>query len=449
MGEQKDIYSRHVVNILVSLTLVLSFGPSGFASNAREKTLYTFQGNSGTVIDGSIPTGGLIADTSGNLYGTTISGGADTACSCGTVFQLSPPLSPGGAWTETVLHSFSGSDTDGASPFFSTLLLDKFGNLYGTTQSGGHAGAGTIFKLSPPTTAGAAWTETILYTFNSPYKHAGFPGPSLAMDESGNLYGTTEEGGGGTHCPHGANDCGVVFKLRAPGSPGGTWILSVISSFGVSSNDLGTPSNLVLHNGVFYGTANTPDGTGAVFQLANHHGVWTRTTLHEFSLDTVELPGSLTLDPAGNIFGTAGSKGGACVNACGAVFELSPPVGSVASWSEVTLYVFTGGNDGAEPEGHLVFDKAGNLYGTAAWGGLEKNGIRQNGTIFELSPPAVFGSPWSETTLYQFGSKPGDELQPVSGLLLLKGKFYGTTTGGSLFEGFNESGTVFSLTLVP
>jgi uncharacterized repeat protein (TIGR03803 family) len=160
-----------------------------------ETVLHFFTGN-GDVS----PDAGLIADSDGNFFGTTSGDGQDL----GAVFKLSLPATAGGAWTETVLHAFTGG-SDGGSPQ-AGLIADSKGNLYGTTAYGGASNAGTVFELTPPATAGGAWTETVLSSFNY----------SDGANPVGILYGTTS--GGGVSCPY--VGCGTVFELTDTRSPG-------------------------------------------------------------------------------------------------------------------------------------------------------------------------------------------------------------------------------------
>ena len=148
-----------------------------------KKLLYTFSGKP----DGATPLAALIFDADGNLYGTTSTGGT---YGFGTVFKLT--LS-GGEWSETVLYSFAGYPTDGATPEGS-LVLDNSGNLYGTTNRGGSSGDGTVFELSP---SGGTWTETVLYSFACCSGDAFEPVAGVYLDASGNIYGTTLWGGTG------------------------------------------------------------------------------------------------------------------------------------------------------------------------------------------------------------------------------------------------------------
>jgi len=190
--------------------------------NGPEQVLYAFQGGN----DGQDPSGGLIFDSSGHLYGTTAQGGKSTACvysyGCGTAFELSP--NSNGVWTVTILYSFQGG-SDGWVPS-SGMIFDQAGNLYGTTENGGTYGSGTAFELSP--NGGGGWTETLLYSFGSISGDGAEP-QGLIFDKSGNLYGTTLTGGK-SGCDHdGSAFCGTVFELSPNGAGG--WTETIIYSF--------------------------------------------------------------------------------------------------------------------------------------------------------------------------------------------------------------------------
>ena len=186
--------------------------------------MYSFQGG----FDGAQPVAGLI-DKAGNLFGTTAFGGF---AGSGTVFELTPPSTPGGSWTETVLYSFQGG-TDGYFPY-SALVSDGAGNLYGTTLAGGAVCpiCGTVFKLSK---RGGVWTETILHNFG--FTDGANPFGKLLLAVDGNLYGTTVSGGDFS--------AGTVFELSAPNRPRGAWTEKVLYSFTGSSDGAQPLSDIV------------------------------------------------------------------------------------------------------------------------------------------------------------------------------------------------------------
>src|SRR5262249_2676365 len=156
--------------------------------------------------DGQTPSGNLVMDAKGNLYGTTQGGGK--CSSCGTVFKLIPPTVEGGAWTEHVVHYFAGGPTDGMTPVGGGTFYK--GSLYGTTQFGGQLGSGTVYQI---VLTGGVHTESVLYSFgNTPQDVQ--PTASVIFDKAGNLYGTTSSGGRAT---------GTVFELQPPSQGGGNW----------------------------------------------------------------------------------------------------------------------------------------------------------------------------------------------------------------------------------
>jgi uncharacterized repeat protein (TIGR03803 family) len=352
-----------------------------------ETVLYTFCTNdsNGLCLDGAIPRAGLVFDAVGNIYGTTYSGGGTcpyTTEGCGTVFELSPPSSPAGVWTETVLHSFcadysNGTCLDGAWPT-SQLILDASGNLYGTTSSGGRGGTGgfaggTVFELSP---GADAWTETVLHDFCSKGGRScpdgASPASGVTFDKAGNLYGTTEVGG-----------------YPDPQSPGG----------------------------------------GTVYELSPGSNGWTETLLYaarppfHYGANPVA---KITFDPQGNLYSTASDGGPGGLNGAGSVFKLG------ANGFDQTLLF--NGSDGWGPTAEVLIDH-GTLYGTTATGGANPNG----GTIFQIVAPT------KEILLYSFCSQPNcaDGTSPEAGLIPDKsGNLYGTAAGG----GATNSGVVFEIT---
>jgi uncharacterized repeat protein (TIGR03803 family) len=318
-----------------------------------EKVIYDFSvGGSST---GFLPWGGLVIDSSGNIYGTTLSGGANFL---GTVFQLSPGSN--GTWSEKVLYNFSGG-ADGGSLFESSLIIDASGNLYGTAENGGAYGYGLVFELVPG--SNGTWTEKILHNFkggnDGTYSYAN----PLVMDAAGKLYGATPGGG--------AHDYGVVYQLTPQSN--GTWSEKIIYAFTGANGLTGPYGGLVLDSaGNLYSAYNF-----GIFELMpGKNGTWTEKTLYTFvGGPDGAYPGGVISDKAGNLYGATNTGG----LHRGTVFELSH--GS-NSWSERVLYRFQpDGVDGIFPQfGALAVDSIGNLYGTTPVGGTFGQGV-----IFEIT----------------------------------------------------------------
>lgn len=427
--------------IVVAIFLLVT---GALAAN-KFKTLHTFTGGK----DGGSPEGSLILDQAGNLYGTTAYGGDvnSTSCTygCGVVFKLTPKT--GGGWTETALHRFTGG-VDGAHPS-ARLIFDTAGNLYGTTFWGGNVsycssnGCGVVFKLSPK--MGGGWTESVLYTFTGGVNGSN-PAANLIFDQAGNLYGTTLLGGNPWQCEN--SGCGVVFKLVP--QAGGGWTEDVLYAF-CSLTNCADGANPYLGGLVFdqagnlYGTteeggASTNKGT--VFRLIpNSDGSWSESVLYSFCpvkpcRDGRSPEFGLTFDQAGNLYSTA-TWGGSSDK--GVVFKLAP--NADGTWTRSVIYSFAGGTDGAYPSAGLIFDTAGNLYGTTSWGGnLSQCQGGGCGVVFKLVPNSNGG--WKETVLHVFASKPG--LDPSSGLIFdPAGNLYGTTLDGGHTP---FGGTIFQIT---
>jgi uncharacterized repeat protein (TIGR03803 family) len=324
----------------------------------KESVLYSFV----STFAGAFPEAGLIRDSSGNLYG--IAGeGVDIG---GTVFELNSHD------IETSLYSFTGG-ADGSDPSGS-LLRDSAGNLYGTAAYGGNlecnGGCGTVFKID------SSGNETVLYSFNGGSDGA-YPMGGLVADSAGNLYGTTNLGGGSTNCVqnNGTIGCGTVFRL----TPGG--VETVLYSFTGANGDGALPTAGVILDatGNLYGTtlSGGVNYNGTVFKVSST-GV--ETVLYAFldNPDGSEPLGGLVRDSSGNLYGTTfyGGK-----NYYGTVYELS------AAGQEFVLYTFTGLSDGGEPRGGVVRDAGGSLYGTTATGGTTAvGGAMGDGTVFKITP---------------------------------------------------------------
>jgi uncharacterized repeat protein (TIGR03803 family) len=347
----------------------------GAGGKWTETTLYSFTGQNGDG-DGYAPYGGLIFDSLGNLYGTT------AGCSqvnCGTVFELSP--TQGGKWTETILHSFNGQD--GSVPLYSALIFDAAGNLYGTTIYGGSSGTrcdghgcGTVFELS---FSNGTWSETVLYNFCSAQNCAdgAFPAASLVFDANGNLYGTTSDGGARA-CDRGG--CGTVFELI---NNKGTWTESVLVRFDGKTGGVPFSSLIFDASGNLYGTTVKGGGRpprGLVFELSPSHGTWTETVLHEFKKHkNGQFPyAGVLFDATGNLYGITSDGGVSSYFDHGVAFKLVPQAGG--KWKQISLFRFHG-QYGTGPYGNLIFDAAGNLYGTTY-----RDGASGFGTVFEITP---------------------------------------------------------------
>jgi len=439
--------SLTVSQILIFAT-ILAFPGTALASAPVEQVLYSFVGGT----DGNNPDGGLVADSLGNLYGTTTWGGPDSVTPYGTVYELSPSAAAGGAWTKTVLYSFQGGASDGATPF-GTLIFDKLGNLYGTTQAGGPGNTGTVFELSPPAVPGNSWTETVLFIFPADQSQGYWPFGKLTFDGIGDLYGTTEYGGtgkSGASCQ--IEGCGTVFQLKPPAAPGGAWTASVLYNFGSFELDGAEPGRgVAFYKGYLYGTTQTggTTGNGTVFRLLQKEGVWYERILYNFTGTEGAAPvGTVIFDDAGNLFGTMREGGitntADCPYGCGGIFELSPPVKKGGLWLETTLYQFTGDGDGACPYAGVIRDKLDDLYGTASVGGMNNlTGTGNNGTVFKLKPPTVAAGPWTKVVLRDFrGTTFLDGSFPAGDLILIDGSgLFGTTLEG----GTTNAGTVFNL----
>jgi len=381
---------------------------------ARAQTytlLYSFQCQP----DGSNPQSTLLVDPSGNLYGTTSSGGTYVS---GTLFELSPE------WVETILHSFAGGAEDGAQPEHTALLRDGAGNIYGVTPFGGNHDSGVVYKLSPTA------AETILHQF-APGSSGTEPFGGLLRDQTGNLYGTTY-GGGDLSCG-GGGGCGTVFELTSPSGQE-----KVLFSFPPGPNGPGLygqlpEAGLVRDSaGNLYGTTTTggnPQSRGTVFELS---ASGQETVLHEFTggPDGSFPNAPLVRDSAGNMYGATPFGGG---RNYGTVFKIA----SGGQYS--VLHNFTTRQGGVYPAGPVAEDAAGDIFGVTENGGtgLCQGGFANGcGAIFKLSPSG------SEQVLYNFLGEP-DGQYPLAGVTRdSHGNLYGTTSEGGAYG----CGTVWKFT---
>jgi uncharacterized repeat protein (TIGR03803 family) len=349
----------------------------------------------GANADGSNPQAPLVQGIDGNLYGTTFGGGASD---WGTVFKLTL----GGV--ETVLHSFTGGNTDGIQPD-AALIQASDGNFYGTTSNGGPSGGGTVFKITP------AGVESVLHFFNFLTADASIPFAALIEGTDGNFYGTSNSGGPG--------NASTIFKITPAG------VETVIYSFvgGVADGQGPFCALLQGKDGNFYGTTHQggPSDDGTVFKITPS-GV--ETVLHSFAggIDGSLPLASLIQDSGGNFYSTT-INGGASQS--GSFFKITP-TGTVT-----TVYSFNSAAEGQNPGG-LIQASDGNFYGTTTNGGT--NGY---GTVFMVTPAGL------ETVLHSFSGGTTDGGNPGAALIQgSDGNMYGTTAGG----GTNYNGTVFTIT---
>jgi hypothetical protein len=434
-----------VTNWQAVLVAILMSAVSAFAAGVNYKVIYRFQGGT----DGAVPDAPLIADQAGNLYGTTQNGGGSNNCfeGCGTVFRFKPPGKKGGAWKETILHNFNG--TDGSSPGISPLIFDQAGNLYGTAGN-------VVFELTPPKKGNGEWTETVLYSFSN----NGGQANGVIFDSAGNLYGTTSA--------FGQQGAGTIFKLTLTK---GVWSETTLYTFN-SVGDGNQPGVLVFDSkGNLYGTnqgdsvtctPKYPFKCGAVFELkapAQKGGNWEYVEIHAFQgFNDASYPGfsAVVFDQSGNLYGTTAGTGGtgnvSDEDPEGTVFELTLPAAGGSAWTETLLHNFPrpGGVDGSYPIGGVVLDASGNAYGVTFYGAGNSKSLcvgRGCGIVFKLKAPTTKGGRWEEIRLHEFNTA-GDGTDPSGGLLLGPGgELFGTTPfggGSSGCEG-NGCGTLFEI----
>jgi uncharacterized repeat protein (TIGR03803 family) len=357
--------------------------------------------------DGAYPYSALIADSAGNLYGTTPGGGASNY---GTVFKLDA----GNNYALTTLHSFAGSD--GATPY-GALIADSTGNLYGTTGGGGVRDRGTVFKLD----AGNNYALTMLHSFDPFAGEGATPYAGLIADSAGNLYGTTSAGGTPFHASY-----GTVFKLDA----GNNYALTTLHNFARFDGSLPYAGLIADSAGNLYGTTATGGALdqGTVFKLdaGNNYAL---TTLHSFTSSDGAYPyAALIADSAGNLYGTT-IAGGA--SGYGTVFKLD----AGNNYALATLYSFAPNSDGVvgdRPYAGLIADSAGNLYGTLAGQSESRSGM-----VYKLEADDNYAMTTLHTFAYSDGAIPHGLIADPAGNL------YGTTSVGGAFD----FGVVFRLTL--
>ena len=404
------------LNTMIALLITLvAFPLPSSGQSVKFKVLHNF----GSSNDGNVPSGPLLPDAHGNLYGGT--GGGPGLSGFGVVFALTPRNS--GGWNETILHTFAETDgspwgglifgeggslfgttiggpaskseayqlipgssgwsfnvlySDGAGP---GMVFDKSGNLYGSIGLGDYFGAGAIGELSPTS---SGWTYTQLYSFcgggdcSGGYAPLGPP----IWDAHGNLWGTMAFGGITQSPCVFVDGCGVLYEMTPNGD--GTWTYNVIHQFASSSTDGQFPGGgLVMDaSGNFYG-GTTEGGTsnlGTIFKFSNVDGTWQEKIIYEFSSCKLGcgVEGTMARDKSGNLYGTANGGPGNCGLSCGVVFKLAPQANG--SWKYTVLYNLTKATGGVQLYG-VILDGNGNLFGVTGSSG--KYGA---GTAFEITP---------------------------------------------------------------
>ena len=365
-------------------------------------------------------------EESRNLFSLTVSRAATAMLTVATVFTLTVVLTqPAQAQTFKVIHTFTGGG-DGANPY-AGLTMDQAGNLYGTASLGGGSGNGTVFRLSKK---GSGWVFTPLYSFQGA-PDGGTPQARVVFGPGGILYGTSSFGGG-------CGGCGTVFSLKPYPTACTTalcgWQETVLYSF-QGGNDGMNPAlgDLIFDQaGNLYGTTTGGGayGYGTVFELAPSQGGWTEKVLYSFAggSDGSQPFAGLIFDNAGNLYGTTVYAG---AHGWGTVYELTP---SGSGWTVNVLYGFQGGSDGREPFGGLIFDQAGNLYGDN-WSAGQYDG----GTVFKLAPS---NGSWTYSVVHSFD---GYGYRGAAANLVMggAGNLYGTTVNNG--HGPHGSGNVFEL----
>lgn len=396
-------------------TIILTAAAIPAATPAARAQTFQVLYNFGYPPDGDSPWAGLAFDRMGNIYGTT--GGGGTAQG-GTAFELTPNGT--GGWNEAILYNFGGYQADGAGPL-GNILVSSDGSLYGTTQEGGTFGFGTVFNLAPNESGG--WAETVIYNFDPicciiPKAHNPYSG--LVQDTLGNLYGD-----------------GPVYELSL-GSNG--WTYRTICANG-SCAYASYEQLSISRQGYLYGASGVGKylGGGSVYALVSLGGVWHQYVLYNFGgypADAADpAHGAIAYDGKGTIYGATFLGGinncNDTDNACGTIYKLSRQANG--QWKETILFNFSNGATGSNPLGGVVLDKAGNLYGTTAYGGSDGAGV-----VYRLSPNK--NGTWTYKVLHSFDNYDG--YFPTGDLTIgPDGNLYGTTETGGQYGG----GVVFEI----
>jgi len=301
--------------------VVFKLAPPAVEGEAwTQSVLYAFQGG----YDGYVP-GNVVFGSDGSLYGVTEAGGPPSGVcrrvGCGTVFKLTPPAKQGGSWTKTILFAFPGMTNGGRAPNYE-IAIDGSDNLFGTTQAGGTSNAyGTVFEVSPPAGGSGSWTATILHNFTGG-SDGGYPGAGLTLGANGVLYGTASYSGV-------ANDSGTAFQLTPPSGGGSWKYTVIHTFAGGKDGATPASTLALDPSGNLYGTTENGGSTacylgcGTVFKLAppTGGGGWTETILHDWGSSGQSPNASIVTFKNGLLYGTTLYLGAANV---GSAFTLVP-----------------------------------------------------------------------------------------------------------------------------
>lgn len=405
---------------------LVAFPLLSISSAAQQyRILHTFD-----PITGSLPNGDLL-QYRGSVAGTTEQGGLSGNGSVITVVDVRTDA------TFNVIYSFTGGP-DGSQPR-GGLVVDKVGNLYGTTYAGGAGtcfsdGCGTVFKMSIEDIFGP-WTKTVIHNFTGELaggEDGAAPVGNLTIGPHGDIYGTTSYGG-----MHG---CGIVFKLS---DSGGVWSETVLHHFAGTPDGCRPNGRMVFgRHAILYGTTvaggtfteSEPDGVGTVFQLTpNQDGTWSESVIHDFGAegDGFAPAAGLHADPEDVLYGTTyyGGIHSCSTSTCGTVFQMKKIQGS---WRERVIHHFDG-VAGNYPAAVVVRDRSGVFYGTTLSGGAH-----DTGTVFKLTPS---GNDFVHTILHQFGDPTFGQSPNTATALDAFDRIYGMT----LLGGTNGVGVLYNI----
>jgi uncharacterized repeat protein (TIGR03803 family) len=403
---QGDTYTSLPLRlVLLALGAFLAISPA--SAQVTETVLNDFTGASGSQVFS-----GLTFDSSGNLYGTTASGGLGS----GTVYELSPAV--GGGWTETVLYKFGSKSGDGADPY-GGVVFDATGHLYGTTKVGGTHSKGTLYRLTH--LSGGGWSESVLHNFGGG-KDGANPLATPVIDPAGNLYGTTYYGGTNVNCTAAGKtySCGTVYELSSAGVYGVIHDFSSVSDgyfpvAGITPDSSGNLYGQTTYGGIY--------GGGLLFELSPSNGTWTEAAIHPWGRvndgrpDGAQCYGTLVFDNSGHMWGT--SLVGGTHGDMGTVFKFTK---NGPGWAESSVHGFGEPGDGASPYSGLVVDSEGNLFGTTTLGGASGEG-----TVYEIIP---LETGYDYELLYSFTGLTDGRMAAAPMILDGLGNLYGTTMWG-------------------